>query len=340
MIYITNKVGEIGISGAGIFRPGERRAVSMEVAARVDGNPDFEVSASGDLPFRDKNGDARYLGFSGSTDPRFGYGTGGVAIVRALMGLDIAVRFNPHYRGSFATNAPADVRTIFGKKAFIPGLEIAQCLPSSLAPSLSRRVMWTMWETSEPPNAKSTYGLGNYTFPGPPRHFGDWPGLINSNSERLVVPCAHNKELFENYGVRVPVDVIPYGIRDSEWPFQSRKRGDVFTFFQYGDLSARKGAYEAIVAFKRAFPKDKNVRLVLKTYQKFDYSMSVPEIDDPRIVIVNELWTHDQLLKALYRSDAFVWLSRGEGFGFPPLQALLTGLPVISTRHTGMAEWI
>jgi len=37
-------------------------------------------------------------------------------------------------------------------------------------------------------------------------------------------------------------------------------------------------------------------------------------------------------------ADAFVWGSRGEGWGYPPREAAATGLPVITAAHSGMTD--
>ena len=94
------------------------------------------------------------------------------------------------------------------------------------------------------------------------------------------------------------------------------------------------------MAFQRAFPVEGNVRLVLKTQHGHCGAVQgIPVIPDTRIQVINETWTRPQLLDLLAAADAFLWPSRGEGFGLPPLQAALTGLPVIMTTHTGMAEY-
>ena len=49
-------------------------------------------------------------------------------------------------------------------------------------------------------------------------------------------------------------------------------------------------------------------------------------------------WRRQALLDLYGMSDCFVWASRGEGWGYPPREAAATGLPVIASAHSGMAD--
>jgi glycosyltransferase involved in cell wall biosynthesis len=139
--------------------------------------------------------------------------------------------------------------------------------------------------------------------------------------------------------VNVPVTVIPYGLDTDIWPYTERPERDTFTVVQFGDLTIRKGPFEAVAAFQRAFPTEKDVHLILKTQFGRLGRGGWPIIKDERITLVNETWSRAELVSWLHAADCFIWLSRGEGFGLPPVQAMLTGLPVVLTTNTGMAEY-
>src|SRR5262249_11530433 len=113
-----------------------------------------------------------------------------------------------------------------------------------------------------------------------------------------------------------------------------------FTVVIFGDLTTRKGPFEAYRAFEQAFPTEKDVRLIMKSqHLHFGLGAAIPYVSDKRVSFVNDTWSRAQLVKFLHNADVFIWPSRGEGFALPPLQAALTGLPVIMTTHTGMAEY-
>jgi glycosyltransferase involved in cell wall biosynthesis len=337
MITATNNAGEFGVPGFGVFKAGETRAVPPAIAAWLRHKDQFTVKIGSleDYAFRDETGAVRYLGYVGPVDSRFGYGGMGINILRVLTRLGIEASVNPHYNNGHNTvyrrDLPQDAAAQTRARKFLPQVDLVHCLPDDLPHSMApRKIMWTMWESSKIPD-------------GSLPNFGDWAALINANAEQLVVPSEHSKAAFSSCGVEVPITVLPYGLDTEIWPYFERPTRETFTVFMFGDLSTRKGPFEAMEAFQRAFPTEKNVRLVLKTaFGHFGYVAHpslVPKVSDPRIYIIDEVWSRPQLVAALHNSDAFIWPSRGEGFGLPPMQALLTGCPVITTTHTGMANW-
>jgi glycosyltransferase involved in cell wall biosynthesis len=339
-IYATSKVaGEYGVPGFGVFKGYERKAVPTEVAVYLRRRPEFQIETSdpSDLALRDEAGRVRFLEYFGPIDSRFGYGGGGISILRALTRLGVQVSVHPHYNGkgdfdvAYPVDLPADAKEQLTPRTWLPDVALCHCLPSDLYRNdTKRKVAWTMWESSRIP-------FGNFEAFGVP--FGNWTEHINRHAERLVVPCRHNAEVFKNCGVDLPITVIPYGLDTDIWPFVERPERDTFTVVQYGDLTSRKGPMEAVAAFQRAFPTERNVRLVLKTQHGRLGDGAMPIFNDPRIQVINATFTRAQLIEMLAASDCFIWLSRGEGFGLPPVQAMLTGLPVVMTTHTGMAEY-
>lgn len=60
--------------------------------------------------------------------------------------------------------------------------------------------------------------------------------------------------------------------------------------------------------------------------------------DDPTVRILRFDWRKSSLLKLYEHADCFLWPTRGEGWGLPPREAAATGLPVITSAHSGQAD--
>ena len=337
-ILATNTVrGEFGVPGAGVFRGGETREVSLETAAYLSTRPEFRLNyGADDVVFRGPDGKPKYLGLFGPVSARFGYGGASIDILQALSILGVHVRVSPHYNGTHDTVDTVDLPPRASAQAqyrnWLPQWELCHCLPTDMRRSRApRKIAWTMWETDHLPQDDLTLSGVD---------FGHWPNAINEHAEQVIVPCRHNAEVFRQNGIDRPITVIPYGLDTDIWPYIERPERDSFTVVLFGDLTVRKAPFEALLAFQKAFPTEQNVRLVFKTHANhLGLTSRIPIIPDKRVTVINAMWSRAELLRLLQHADCMLWLSRGEGFGLPVVQALLTGLPVVTTTHTGMAEW-
>jgi glycosyltransferase involved in cell wall biosynthesis len=162
--------------------------------------------------------------------------------------------------------------------------------------------------------------------------------------DRLLVPSEYCREVFGAFA-RVPIDVVPLVVNEVYNAPRLRTPGDTFTFVSHGTLTGRKGPLETVALFKRAFPRADypDVRLVFKTrLEIFGWGeRQLPRLDDPRIKILSTGfgipdWSPEKLRDWLYAADCHLFLSKGEGFGMPPREAMLTGMPVIFSDFTGL----
>ena len=344
MIYLTNTcAGRYGVPGVGPMAGGETRAVPLSVAARHWQHPELRVEITDpliDLPLRNTaTGTVDKLGYFGPVDSRFGYGGAGINILRALTSIGIDAAVYPHYDGGHTSiwpkDIPPDAQSQLVQRDWLPQLALNHCLPDDLkrcpAP---RKWCWTMWETDQIPRGTDK------RYP-----FGDWAAEINQRAERLIVPCAHNAKVFGECGVEVPIDVLPYGIDTDVWPYcdrRTRPAGQPFTVVLFGDLTSRKAPEEAVDAFQLAFPNNADVRLVLKTQNPAGlprFAAVSSKFNDPRISVLCESWSRQQLVEWLWSADCYLFLGRGEGYSLTQLQAAATGLPVITTMHSGMGAY-
>lgn len=100
-----------------------------------------------------------------------------------------------------------------------------------------------------------------------------------------------------------------------------------------GRIEQRKNVPLLVEAFLRAHPPGVRLRIVGSHDYGFDYRLP----NDPRIEWIQGV--DDTGLIALYRgASLFAYPSAAEGFGLPLLDALLFGIPVISSNQTAMPE--
>jgi glycosyltransferase involved in cell wall biosynthesis len=132
-----------------------------------------------------------------------------------------------------------------------------------------------------------------------------------------------------NSGIETPTYVFELGI-DDMWKPCKRERKKVIRFLHVDSASPRKRADLALEAFRRAFGSRDDVSLTLKYHQHqnpFGIDLSLNQ----NVNYVYETLSQADLVKLYEQHDVLVYPTEGEGFGFIPLQALATGMPVIST---------
>lgn len=167
-----------------------------------------------------------------------------------------------------------------------------------------------------------------------------WVEAINVRCERLFVPCPPMIEIYQQSGVEIPIDYVPLGVdlfadrlptgdlhvTGEETPF-------VFLTYSYGEK--RKGADIAVKAFERAFGRDSRYKLVIKAREGYQMSW-LQNLDNPQIELVTGRLSEEKWLALQRSAHCFVFSSRGEGWGMPPRELTLAGVPTIATQWLGM----
>jgi len=175
-----------------------------------------------------------------------------------------------------------------------------------------RRSIFTMWETSELP-AMFYEHLSQF--------------------DQVIVPCEHNKELFNRYHYNVKV--CPLGVDTNFWKPCEVPENKVFRFVAGGSSWQRKGLDLVVAAFEQlGLP---NTELVLKITPEI--RGEAPIIKSSQITIVENWLTLQQEYDLYASADCFVAASRGEGFGLMPLQTIAMGVPTIISDMTGHKEF-
>jgi glycosyltransferase involved in cell wall biosynthesis len=230
-------------------------------------------------------------------NPSTGYGQMALGLAKGLQSVSVEVLLYPD----------ATYPTLI--TGYAPALEATHILPT-------RRWAFLMLE-SDKPNPELVAAL-------------------NMHCERLIIAAPPLAYIYKENGVKIPVDVLPLGVDLFPInPLPVIPRSDVFTFltYSYGDM--RKGADLVVKAFQELFGDNPHFRLLIKAREGYQLGW-LSLINHPRIQIIGGTQTQDEWIALLQQADCFVFPTRAEGWGMPPREATLAGIPTIATQWLGL----
>ena len=160
--------------------------------------------------------------------------------------------------------------------------------------------------------------------------------------EAIIVPSKFCEKAFAS--VDVPIHYVPHCLDYNIYNnfVLPRKKYDKFTFLFSGTWSERKNWQTLINSWDKTFATNNDVLLVIHTRDKKKAESSIfnllkKKIDN--IVFITDILTDDEL-PSFYKSfNCLVAPSLGEGFGYPGLQCLSVGVPIITTNYSGIQEY-
>ena len=156
--------------------------------------------------------------------------------------------------------------------------------------------------------------------------------FISESLERAGRVAAVSKSIAEEAArwFAVPrrlIEIVPNGVDDFFQPADGADGGYVLFV---GTLEPRKGIHD-LASVWWSLPEP---RPPLMLCGQSGWGMRLPDGVDVTG------WVDRERLRALYqRARIFVYPSRYEGFGIPPLEAMACGAPVIATRTGAIAEY-
>lgn len=181
----------------------------------------------------------------------------------------------------------------------------------------SNSIFYTMWETSI---------LKKGSVP-----------LINQ-AEMVIVPSMYNKIVFRENKIDKPIAVVPLGV-DTDVYYQIDRPKQVFTFGIAGTYHNRKNIPFVINTFKKVFA-GKPAVLKLKTNGGVkNISFASTFNYHPQIQTESRDFIYHEMCMWYNSLDAFVSCAHSEGFGLHQLEAMACGVPLISPKFGGVAEF-
>lgn len=155
-----------------------------------------------------------------------------------------------------------------------------------------------------------------------------------------LVLCASSftKYTLEQEEIKTAIEVIPYGVTLKDYPFFERTNSKPLKVLFVGSLNQRKGIYYLLEAIEKLQKANYEVELTIVGRGIFDKEML--NLFTIKNLNLKQNVTFSELINSYKESDVFVLPSICEGFAQVILEAMATGLPVISTNHTSAPDLI
>ena len=190
-----------------------------------------------------------------------------------------------------------------------------------------------------------------------------WVECLNTMDE-VWVPSYWVLKSLKNSGVVKPITKVPHSIdtemfdrADSEYVSNILPVSeDTFLFYSMFQWQPRKNPEILLRSYFNAFSSKDDVGLVLKTYihngtqqeqsaiadkvQLIKRDMLLPFDEYPKVFLIGNKISDDQVAALHLRSDCCVSVHASEGWGLVPFEAGLAGNPVIATGASGNMEFM
>ena len=248
-------------------------------------------------------------------EPYTGYGIMCMELIRGLVAKDYEVILRPSYfKEDYNTKFPEDIKALFVHKEQQEDYELIITWPYGKLPTSKRKILFTMWETTELTKE----------------------GVDNLNTcWHVIVPCEANKTWFQDCGVKTPISVVPLGINPKLFHFRPNNIGPKFVFGSAGRMGGfpeRKKLNTLFPLFSRAFPNEADVELQVKTYPD---DVTVP-VFDTRIKLLKVVMAHNELADLMSTWNCGIFPASAEGWGLHQQEIQALGRPIIQAYWGGV----
>lgn len=160
----------------------------------------------------------------------------------------------------------------------------------------------------------------------------DVENLKAHKHKKILVTCKMTQECLKQDGFES--ELIYLATEQTPSPLPSLTPFTFYTIYQDLGYAERKRAQDLVTAFTRAFPVEKDVRLILKQGP----NCAPLAVFDSRVKVISELLED---ISFLHRENhIFVSACGAEGWGYPHQDAIAHGRPVICPAFGGPMEFL
>jgi glycosyltransferase involved in cell wall biosynthesis len=177
----------------------------------------------------------------------------------------------------------------------------------------------------------------------------DWIADFNQHLHMVTCLSEHVRKIMIDHGVTAPLSTSGCGVDHWEKIRASlhfELPAKAFRFLHVSSCFPRKGAQSLLQAFGKAFRSGDDVSLIIKTFRNphndVETQLAALKAGDRNFPHVHLIFDDlsDADLKALYECcDVMVGPSAAEGYGLPFAEAMLSGIPVITTAWGGQLDF-
>lgn len=160
----------------------------------------------------------------------------------------------------------------------------------------------------------------------------DVENLKKHKHEKILVTCKMTQKCLKQDGFES--ELIYLATEQTPSPLPPLTPFTFYTIYQDLGYAERKRAQDLVTAFTRAFPVEKDVKLILKQGP----NCAPLAVFDSRVTVINQLLEDISTLH--HENHVFVSACGAEGWGYPHLDAIAHGRPVICPAIGGPTEFL
>lgn len=174
-----------------------------------------------------------------------------------------------------------------------------------------------------------------------------------NQQDLIFVASRWARDVLLNSGVQRPVCVAPLGVNQKYFSARPLPETTTTTFLHCGKLEYRKGAYDILEAFSRAFNPGDNVRLLFHVHNPFLAQNRASELFNEFMGLCKQnrmathilntearLATQEDVAVLMQGADCGLFPARAEGWNLELSEMLAMARHCIATNYSGHTEFI